>query len=222
MPSYLESLENAFYSHSNQEIAQGQKAYMKNQFEFLGLKSPIRRPLQREFLIKMALPPKSELEKIIKTLWEKPEREFQYFAQELMDKYQKEMTREDIYLLEYMVLTKSWWDTVDFIASHLLGAYFKKFPDERGPMVEKWLASGNIWLQRCFLLFQFNYKESLNTDLLESIIQPLLGSKEFFINKAIGWILPQYSKTSPQWVREFVKNHPLENLSEREAMRLIK
>ena len=125
-------------------------------------------------------------------------------------------------MLEFIITNKSWWDTVDFIASHLVGNYFKKYPDKIEEYINKWMLSKNIWLQRTALLFQLKYKVALNPVLLENIIKQFLYSKEFFINKAIGWILREYSKTNPQWVINFVKKYPLHNLSKREALRLIK
>lgn len=218
---FIQNLSAEFSKNANAEIAKGQKAYMKNHFEFFGIKTEIRRELQKPFLIKTYLPSKIEAFHIIKTLWQQPEREYQYFAQELASQYLKQTAEEDIALYEFMIVHKSWWDTVDFIATKLLGNYFKKFPNQRSSYVKKWLRSGNIWLQRSALLFQLQYKEKLDTELLTATIQPLLGSKEFFINKAIGWVLRHYSRTNPDWVVEFVNSTPLENLSRKEALRLI-
>ncbi len=218
---FVENLEQVFRQHSNAKIAQEQKAYMRNKFEFCGIKTPIRRDLQRPFLSKSGLPLKAGLTVITKKLWGNPEREFQYFAQELVYKHRKQFEKEDIALLEYMVMNKSWWDTVDFIGAKLIGAYFEKYPGQIKPYVDKWLASNNIWLQRCCLLFQLKYKENLDTKKLEYIIKHLLGSREFFINKAIGWVLREYSKTNPNWVIQFVNQNPLERLSQKEALRLL-
>lgn len=221
MKSFITTLEREFKRNSNTEIAAGQKAYMRNLFEFFGIKAPIRQSIQKPFLVKAYLPPKSDLEELVKSLWNQPEREFQLFAQELVSKYTKEFDMEDLPLLEYMVTHKSWWDTVDFIAVNLIGAYFRFYPDKIGPTIEKWLSSNNIWLQRCCLLYQLKGKDKMDTNQLEYVVQNLLGSKEFFINKAIGWVLREYSKTNPKWVVHFVTHNPLAPLSKREALRLL-
>jgi len=200
----------------------GQKAYMKNLFEFYGIKSPVRKEVQKPFLHKDALPSKGDLEKIVGVLWGKPQREFQYFSQELAFKYVRRIEKKDISLFEFMVVNKSWWDTVDYVSVKLMGEYFKKYPDQRDSLIEKWIASENIWLQRSALLFQLNYKENLDTEFLTYVVNSLLGSKEFFINKAIGWVLRQYSKTNPDWVIDFAGKTQLANLSNREALTLIK
>jgi 3-methyladenine DNA glycosylase AlkD len=222
MIEFIESLEQEFKRNSNTKIAKEQKAYMRNQFEFYGIKTPVRREIQKPFLIKSYLPPKIDVEGIVRILWNKSQREYQFFAQELVFKYKKEFAKGDIALLEYIVTHKSWWDTVDFIAVKLIGAYFSLYPEQLDSYIEKWLASGNIWLQRSCLLYQLKSKDKMDTIRLEHIIQRLLGSKEFFINKAIGWILREYSRTNPLWVTKFVANHDLANLSTKEALRLLK
>ena len=203
-------------------IARAQEAYMRNRFAFHGVKTVRRRELQKEFLKTENLPPKERLEEIVKCLWEKPEREYQYFAQELLFRYRKELETADISLLEYMITTKSWWDTVDFLAAKLVGAYLQEYPQLRREYVEKWLKSGDLWLQRTAVLFQLKYKKETDAALLASTIRWLLGSKEFFINKAIGWALREYSKTDPMWVVEFAGNTELSRLSRVEGLRLIK
>lgn len=222
MKNFIDQLTIEFERKANPKIAAGQKAYMKNQFEFYGITAPARREIQKPFLVKQYLPPKKDLEKLVRKLWKMPQREYQMFGQELAGKYVKDFQKADIETLEYMITHKSWWDTVDFIAVRLMGEYFKLYPELRKKYVKKWLASKHMWLQRSALLFQLNYKKNLDTDLLASMIKPLLGSKEFFINKAIGWVLRHYSRTNPIWVIDFVSRTDLHSLSRREALRLLK
>ena len=222
MNTYIESLISEFESQANLQIAAEQKKYMKDKFEYYGLKSPLRKNLQKPFLLKEQIPLKEDLDELIKTFWQIPQREVQYFAQELLQKYTKQFEKEDCSLFEYMITTKSWWDTVDFIASNILGPYFILYPEQREFYVHKWISSNNMWLQRSALLFQLKYKDAVDVELLSYSINSLLGSKEFFINKAIGWSLRQYGKYNPEWVIEFANNTKLENLSRREALKLIK
>ena len=221
MTEYITTLEVEFEKHSNPQIAEQQKAYMRNQFEFFGLTAPVRKEILKPFFVKEYLPTKKELTQLVKILWDKPQREYQNFAQELVFKYVKQFEKNDIELLEYMVTHKSWWDTVDFIAYKLMGAYFKKYPEQIDSYVHKWIESKNIWLQRSALLFQLKYKQAIDTALLSSTINALLGSKEFFINKAIGWVLREYSRTNPDWVVDFVSKTDLPPLSKKEALRLL-
>lgn len=221
MDKFTNTLESEFARHSNTKIALEQKSYMRNQFDFYGIKTPLRREIQKEFLIKDYLPPKKDLHTIVKTLWMKSEREYQYFSQELTQKYVKQFEKKDIELFEFMITHKSWWDTVDFISTKLVGEYFIIYPEQKEKYIKKWIASKNIWLQRTSILFQLNYKNNLDTNSLTFTINSLLGSKEFFINKAIGWILRNYSRTNPSWVLQFVNKTELSSLSKKEALRLI-
>jgi len=220
MNGLIAELEIEFRKNANPLTAKGQKAYMKNNFEFFGIKSPLRRDIQKPFFQKEFLPHKYEIEGIVKELWSKPQRDFQYFAQELLFRYAKEFDSKDIDLLEFMVVHKSWWDSIDFIAPKLIGAYFKRYPEYRNGTVERWMKSDSIWLQRSSILFQLKYKQELDTDFLAYVINNLNGSKEFFVNKAIGWILRDYSRIDAKWVSDFCKNSSLSNLSRREALRL--
>ena len=219
---FIKILSEEFQRNENKIIAAEQKAYMRDRFEFFGIKAPNRREIQKPFLVKAYLPPKEDLPSLVETLWAKPQREFHMFAQELVFKYIKQFEKEDMQLLEFMVTHKSWWDSVDYIAVHLMGNYFKKFPEERKPQVDKWLKSNHMWLQRCALLFQLKYKTEIDTSILKYAINSLVGSNEFFINKAIGWVLREYSKTNPNWVEEFVSQTDLHSLSRKEALRIIK
>jgi len=221
MNNFINALEKEFSANANKKIAIEQKQYLRNQFEFYGLKTPKRREIQKPFLVKKYLPEKENLEKIVKTFWNKPQREYHYFAQELTFKYKKQFEKQDIELFEFMIINNSWWDTIDFIAPKLIGEYFKLYPEQREKYVKKWLASENIWLQRSSIIFQLNYKEETDTEFLSYVINSLLGSKEFFINKAIGWTLRNYSRINPNWVIEFAEKTKLDKLSNKEALRLL-
>jgi 3-methyladenine DNA glycosylase AlkD len=160
-----------------------------------------------------------ELQEIVKELWTLEQREFQYFGVELMAFYKKLWNEKTIDLFEHCIVNKSWWDTVDFISNECNATYFLLFPKQIKPVTTRWNRSNNIWLQRSSLLFQKGYKENIDTKLLIGFIVNLSSSKEFFVQKAIGWVLRDYAKINPEWVKAFVNNHELPNLSKREAMK---
>ncbi len=218
---YISTLTEEFIQNADPLLAQKQEAYLRNQFKCFGITTQQRRTIQKPFLHKTTLPSRKELHDILYTLWNKKEREYHYFAQELLLKYLKTTGKEDIILYEHMITHNSWWDTVDLIANKLVGNYFILFPSEKEEHIDKWLCSNNIWLQRTTLLFQLKYKEKLDKTILTACIHHLLGSNEFFINKAIGWVLREYSRTNPTWVETFVSTTKLNALSEREALRLL-
>jgi len=217
----LPVLVNIFRDNANPENAYYMKKYMKEKFDFLGIKTPERRTLIKLYFKDHSLPDINIIENIVRELWCMKEREFQYFAMGMVEKMLKKMVYEDIQLLEYLVVNKSWWDSVDFIAAKLIGKHLASFPELINKMNEKWMSSDNIWLNRTAILFQLKYKNDLDTKLLEQNILKCRDSKEFFIRKAIGWILREYSKTNPEWVLEFVNSTELSPLSEREALKWV-
>jgi len=221
MDLYVEKIIGAFSEHKNPQNAVRMKAYMKNKFDFLGIKSPERRAISKPVLTRAALPEAEDIFPIIQKFWDLPHREYQYFAMELITRYKRHVTRDWIRQYELMIISKSWWDTVDYIAGTLVGYFFMVFPDYIHPTTSTWMQSNNIWLQRSCLLFQLKYKNDTNTELLSGFIEELSHSKEFFIAKAIGWALREYSKSNPDWVRSFVENHSLQPLSRREAIKRI-
>ncbi|MBI9036241.1 MAG: DNA alkylation repair protein [Bacteroidales bacterium] len=222
MNAYVQEIVNSFEPYSNSENAIPMANYMKNISEFLGIKAPQRKEMKKQFIKRYGWPPEEILEESIRQLWELPYREYQYFAMEILDKFAKNAPKERIVLYEFLILNKSWWDTIDYIAPHLLGSYFKIYPEQIHSFTSKWINSENIWLQRSAILFQLKYKKDTHLELLYSIIERLMGSKEFFINKAIGWILREYSKINPNEIQTYVDTHPeLSNLSKREALKVI-
>jgi 3-methyladenine DNA glycosylase AlkD len=218
---YCRPLVESFTRHGDREAARQMASYMKNKFPFFGIKTPLRKELFSVFLKKNGLPMLSELHTVISALWDLPEREYQYVAISLFDKFKKKYREEDILLAEKIITEKSWWDTVDGIAAWIAGDYFRKFPEKIKPVTRRWMDSENIWLQRSALLFQLRYKQHTDEDLLFSYIKELTSSTEFFIRKAIGWTLREYSKTNPHRVQQFTDVTPMSGLSKREALKII-
>jgi len=197
------------------------KAYMRDQFEFYGLSSPERSVIFREIFAAAKSFSQPEIVEIIEETWSLPQREYQYFGMELADRHIKKMNHHFFEQIELMITRKSWWDTVDMIAAHLAGTLFLQFPDMIPECTGKWMNSGNIWLQRSALLFQLKYKSKTNPDLLFRLIQQLSVHPDFFIRKAIGWALREYSKTNPEAVMDFVDIHQLSPLSKKEALKWV-
>jgi 3-methyladenine DNA glycosylase AlkD len=221
VPEYLQQLESRFIQYADPANAEQMKKYMKDLFEYYGVKSPLRKELYREQKNDFGLIPNENKDDIVHWCWKAPERDWQYFAMEFLVKEARKVSRETIILYEFMITSKSWWDTVDLIAGNLVGPYFQQYPDQIPVLTEKWMDSGNMWLQRTCVLFQLKYKKQTDTKLLDSFISRLNHSKEFFIRKAIGWALREYSKTDPEFVIAYVASHQLSGLSHREALKWL-
>ncbi|MGM0843433.1 MAG: DNA alkylation repair protein [Bacillota bacterium] len=220
--TYSNKLITYFKEHANEENAGPMKAYMRNQFDFLGIRTPERKLLLRTFLKEHGTPSPEELPELAITLWAQPEREFQYLALALLDKNRKELQPEHLQLVEELIVTKSWWDTIDTIASRIAGFVIKKYPVEGEVFLDKWISSENFWLNRTAILYQLSYKKDTNEGKLFSYIKQHASSKEFFVEKAIGWALREYSKTAPETVAGFIEKEDLRPLSKREGLKHLK
>lgn len=221
---YLEIIEHItaeFEQNSNLAQAEKMAKYMRNLFPYYGIQKPNRamilKPLIKELLKASTA---DNVETIIEILWNKPQREFQYVGMEYAEKTEK-LWQENtaIRLFENLIVTKSWWDSVDFIASHLVGKYFLKWNSELPIIIDNWNSSDNLWLNRTAIIFQLFYKDKTDIELLTKVILTHKESKEFFIQKAIGWSLRQYGYTNPEFVKSFVRSHALAPLSKREALK---
>jgi len=220
MDTYLYPLIDSFRAQNEPIEAEKQSKYMKNKFPFIGIKAPARTELLKAHFATYGKPKYDTLNDYVRFLYELPEREFQYIALTFCDKLSKNLQKSDIELIEYLILTKSWWDTVDTVV-RINKVYFTKFPEQIKPVTERWINSDNIWLKRSALIFQLNFKDKTDVELLFDYIERVKFEKEFFIQKAIGWALRQHSKTNPQVIEKFVHTANLSPLARREALKLL-
>ncbi|WP_091163613.1 DNA alkylation repair protein [Paenibacillus sp. 1_12] len=218
----VDELIKCFKEQADAKAAMPMMKYMRDQFEFLGLPNPVRTGLTKPWVKKFDGLTEAQLIQVVEELWSLPEREYQYAALSLLEKYKKNSSAGHIDLLEKMIISKSWWDTVDTIASHLVGAFFLRYPELISPYTERWIQSDNMWLQRSALLYQLTYKKQTDQERLFSYILLCKDSDEFFIRKAIGWTLRELSKSDEQAVIKFLQQHKLSPLSHREALKVIK
>jgi 3-methyladenine DNA glycosylase AlkD len=208
--------------HSDANNKSPMEAYMKHKFEFLGIKSSERKIVLKQFINENKSEINSDCRGVVKKLYDLPEREIHYCAMEIMDKFLKNNYKiDDIDLIQDLICTYSHWDSVDFIAKHILGNYLICYPDKTKEIISEYSSSKNMWLNRSAILFQLGYKEKTNSDLLFSLCEAHAPSNEFFIRKAIGWSLREYAKVNPISVKEFVNSHQLSSLSQKEALKHI-
>nr|WP_279663753.1 DNA alkylation repair protein [Ectobacillus ponti] len=211
-----------YSQYADEAYAQWSKNYVRNQFSFLGIRTPERRRLTNQFIKENGLPRKEELHDVIYMLWDLPEREYQKAALDILAKTKKELTTADMPWLSDLILKKSWWDTVDVLSPHIIGYMFSNNRELVLSFADKWIDDENIWLQRSAILYQLYFKSETDEERLFRYIIRRANSDEFFVQKAIGWILREYAKTRPENVISFVANHQLKPLSKREALKHFK
>lgn len=201
------------------------KKYLRNKFDFFGIQTPLRKQIMKEFIKLNGLLSDDNLETICLELNKFPEREYHFAALDLLEKKYKKLGPDVVVLYEKLAVTNSWWDTVDLIATRFVSYTFLEYPKTRAKYIEKWRQCDNFWLRRITLLFQLKYKKETDTALLlELVNENDLSSKfgkEFFIQKAIGWVLREYAKTDSTFVLDLIQHSNLSKLSKREATKYL-
>ena len=209
-----------FEENRNELLAESMSKYMQDKFRFLGVRGTTRTEIYKKYF-----PDARKTKNIdwdfVESCWNKEEREFQYVVVYYLKAMQKFLKREDISKLKYLIVTKSWWDTVDLLAK-VVGSLVIRIEGYDQIMLE-WSKDNNIWLKRVAILYQLSLKEKVDEIILDKILVNNLGDNEFFINKAVGWALRDYSKYNPEWAREFIKENKanMTNLSIREASKYL-
>jgi 3-methyladenine DNA glycosylase AlkD len=220
--SFVNTLELNFQKHSNPENAFAMSKYMKNNFPFFGIKTEERRRIFKEICKENKEEVSAKAREIALDLYSKPQREFHYCAIEILIKELKgNYKKEDIEPIEKLITNNSWWDSVDTISKYILGEYLLEFPMETKNVINRFSKSENMWLNRSAILFQLGYKQKTDFEILKAECNNHKISKEFFIQKAIGWALREYAKTNPEEVKNFVVNNNLMPLSTKEALKNI-
>lgn len=207
-----------FEEQANAEQASRMAAYMKNHFPFYGVQTPIRRTLYKDIIIADKKNGKIDWD-LLNLVWSQEKRELHYFVCDYLKGLHKFLSYDDVPLILTFAKSNQWWDTIDHF-DRILGNIY----DDRIPSLMLELSqSEDFWLRRIAINHQLGRKDKTDTALLEEIITNNFGSKEFFINKAIGWSLRDYSKVNPDWVRDFVITYQedLAPLSFREASKYI-
>lgn len=221
MKDYITELTSLYEEHRNAKNAGPMEKYMKDRFPFLGIKKPLRAELEKRFYVESQILKKPFDSGFVMMLWNLPEREYQYTALGYIGKYSKNLGSDSLVLLKNLIIEKSWWDTVDTLAAHPVGTLVSRFPEELLVEIDGWATSDNMWLRRTAILHQLRYKENTDEQRLYLYIKQNAASKEFFIQKAIGWALREYSKTNPNSVQEFILGAELAALSRREGSKYL-
>lgn len=221
-----------FRQYKNEENAEKQAAYLRHQFEFIGLKTPERRLLAKDFLKEKKADKQIDWELVFE-FWNLPEREFQYLALDYLHQMKKWLIFDDMEKIKKLTVSKSWWDTVDALdelVGHLLLTGRKQATENDSTayeqvktLVKEWAQAENFWIRRIAIDCQLSFKNQTDLELLSyNVEKNLLGSSfadEFFITKAIGWALRDLAKTNSAWVIKFIEEHEnkMAKLSIREA-----
>ncbi len=200
--------------------AEPMAAYMQHHAPFLGVKTPARRAQSKPMLLEAAAWSASELLDVADALFAEPEREFHQVACDLLRRWAKKLASDDLDRIRRVIQTKSWWDTVDALAVHVLGSVIRVDRTLQADM-DDWIDDQDMWLARSAILHQLMWKEDLDAERLFRYCDLRAGDTEFFIRKALGWALRQHARTDPEAVALYVHENAdrLSGLTKREALK---
>jgi 3-methyladenine DNA glycosylase AlkD len=218
----IKELEQTLLENADKALAKKQAAYMRQLFPFLGLRTPHRRALVKPLYKSHPIRDEEQFIRALNDLWGREHREFQYAALDIAAGFKKLASEEMLKVYEAMIRTKSWWDTVDDIAANLVGPLIANHPKLLREM-DRWIDDENLWIRRTALIFQLKWKKNTDTDRLFDYCRKTMHDPDFFIRKAIGWALRQYSKTDAVAVKQFIQNNKnqLSSLSIKEGSKYV-
>ena len=195
---------------------------MKNRFSFYGIKTPARKELVKKVNKEIGYPKAEDWAKLaLHAFIEDHPREIQYAIGDLLRPKAHTLPLSFLPVIEELIQIKSWWDTVDWLSPKLAGGILLRHPEERSKFPDVWIDSQNKWLVRSAILFQLSYKDQMDTERLREYCIQHKNSDEFFIQKAMGWILREYSKTDREWVMNLFSNHEFPKLTVREGSKYL-
>jgi 3-methyladenine DNA glycosylase AlkD len=217
---FVHAVELALMPLADETKAQGMKAYLLNQFEFLGLAAPVRRAAVKE-IGKVTWQSAEDVLAAADLLWQKPQREYRYTAVDLLRQHSAQLGVNDLPALQALLLQDAWWDTVDglrAVIADVMHVAVKQHPNA-AKVMDVWLKHPSHWVRRSAMLHQLGWRLDTDTTRLFSYAKQLADEKEFFIRKAIGWALRDFARWNPQAVTDFLVEHraQLSGLTLREA-----
>lgn len=219
----VHSIRSSLHSAADATRGLGAQAYMKSDMPSLGVRVPEVRKIVKAAAKQFPVKSPDDLRSAVLELWRHAEaREERYAAIDLTG---LRMVKEDLHMLpiyEEIIRTGAWWDLVDGVTHRICGLLLAH-RSTMTPVLLQWSKDDDMWVRRAAITAQLGAKSKTDAGLLAEVISPNLSDNEFFIRKAIGWALREYSKTDPEWVRAFASSNAgaLSPLSTREALRLL-
>jgi 3-methyladenine DNA glycosylase AlkD len=217
------TVRTLYAESANPEDAIQMQKYMKSEMLFHGVKSPIQKQINQQAIKQFPIKSAEEYELVLRELWDASYREERYTAITYAKKYKKYQVMEMLPLYRMMIESGGWWDYVDAVAAHLIGNLLMKYPTVMKPEMYRWIEDDNLWIRRTAILSQLRFKADVDREMLFTFCQKCLHEETFWIRKAIGWALRDFSKVYPDSVRQFVEKHrdEMSRVSLKEAEKYI-
>jgi len=217
------AVRQAYHEAANPAAAVSMQKYMKTDMPFYGIKTPQRREIDRIVFKQCPIQDYNEYLRAVRELWDGDHREEKYCAISLACRYKKFQLLEVLPTYRMMIETGAWWDLVDGVAIDLVGSLLKKYPDRMKKILKSWIDDEGLWIRRAAIISQVRSKKETDSGMLFEFCCEHLYETSFWIRKAIGWALREYSKSEPDKVRDFINQYSgkMSGLSLREASKYI-
>jgi 3-methyladenine DNA glycosylase AlkD len=220
----VDAVRAALATGGDPERAVGQQAYMKSEMPYRGFTAPALRAVLKPLLATFAPGDRDRWEATVRTLWDEARYREERYAAIAIARHRDArpwLDPDSMPLFRHLVVTGAWWDLVDEVATHLVGAALRVHRDELTPVLHEWALDDDLWIRRTAVICQVGAKQETDVHLLRHAIEANLEDRSFWLRKAIGWALRDYARTEPDWVRAEVEalGERLSGLSRREALK---
>jgi 3-methyladenine DNA glycosylase AlkD len=222
----VSTIRDALKQAGDPAIAVAQQAYMKSSMPYHGVPAPLLKRVIRPILTMYAPRDRRTWEATVRALWDGATHREERYAATALARHRVARPWQDpdtLDLYRHLVVTGAWWDHVDEVAAHLVGDVLAGYRAEVTPVLRAWARDEDLWVRRTAVLSQVRHQASTDTELLRDVIEANLDDRSFWLRKAIGWALRDYSRSDPAWVRAEVDRlgDRLSGLSRREATRRL-
>jgi 3-methyladenine DNA glycosylase AlkD len=182
---------------------------LKSDLEFIGVAAKPLRTVARSFLAEHPEVGRAALLELVQDLWQRPVFELKAVAVALLERRIRSLEAADLVLVEELLRRSHTWALVDWLCTKVAAPLVESDPEATTPVLERWSTDDDFWLRRASMLAQLPALSAGSGDfeLFASFAARMVEEKEFFIRKAIGWVLRDVSKKRPQLAYEFLSEH---------------
>ena len=199
-----EAIDGELRDVGTRERAEGERRYLKSELEHVGATVPqIRRIAKRAAADHPELS-HDELVALVEALWSRPIHERRMVAVELLSLRADLVTPDDVDLIERLLRESRTWALVDGLAADVVGQLLAGEP-ALATRLEAWASDEDLWLRRAALLgWLVPLREGAPFGHFAASAEAMLAEREFFIRKAIGWVLREVGKRRPAEVYDWL------------------
>jgi 3-methyladenine DNA glycosylase AlkD len=218
-----DDLERDLRALGTPERAEGEKRYLKSDLDFLGVSVWGIRKVMKAFAEQHRDLPRDDVAALIEALWAKPVFERRMIAAMLLEEYVAVLEPSDLELIERLIRESKTWALVDVLSGDVVGEIILRNP-EVAARLDAWAKDDDFWVRRSALLAQLlPLKHGASFRRFASYADAMLDEKEFFIRKAIGWVLRETAKRRPDEVYEWLapRAHRSSGVTIREAVKYL-